>query len=99
MMGSRLLRSADTERGFAGWINRQFDRIRDGYRATLAGSLQHRPVVYLVWIAVVVLILPLYTFSQRELAPAEDQSVVFGIIQASPNSTLDPTRLYAAAVH
>src|SRR2546428_14051607 len=37
-------------------------------------------------------------FSQRELAPAEDQSVVFGIIQASPNSTLDQTRLYAAAV-
>ena len=98
MMGSKLLRSADTERGLAGWINRQFDRIRDGYRATLAGSLQHRPVVYLVWIAVVLLILPFYTFSQRELAPAEDQSVVFGIIQASPNSTLDQTRLYAAAV-
>src|SRR2546428_11093777 len=37
-------------------------------------------------------------FSQRELAPAEDQSVVFGIIQASANSTLDQTRLYAAAV-
>src|SRR2546428_9526057 len=98
MMGSKLLRSGDTERGFAGWINRQFDRIRDGYKRTLAGSLQYRPVVYLVWAVVVLLILPFYMFSQRELAPAEDQSVVFGIIQASANSTLDQTRLYAAAV-
>src|SRR5438093_7431222 len=98
MMGSKLLRSADTERGFAGWINRQFDRIRDRYKATLAGSLQYRPVVYVVRAAVLLLILPFYLFSQRELAPAEDQSVVFGIIQASANSTLDQTRLYAAAV-
>src|SRR5206468_5324450 len=83
---------------FAGWVNHQFDRIRDGYKATLAGSLEHRAVVYVVWAAVVALIIPFYMFSQRELAPAEDQSVVFGVIQASANSTLDQTRLYAAAV-
>src|SRR2546428_1250980 len=98
VMSGYLLDLGDTERGFAGWINRQFDRIRDGYKRTLAGSLQYRPVVYLVWAVVVLLILPFYMFSQRELAPAEDQSVVFGIIQASANSTLDQTRLYAAAV-
>jgi multidrug efflux pump len=38
-------------------------------------------------------------FSQRELAPSEDQGVVFGILQASPNATLDQTKLYAAAVN
>jgi len=47
---------------------------------------------------VVLLIGPFYLFSQHELAPAEDQSVVFGIIQASANSTIDQTRRYAAAV-
>src|SRR5712664_1207168 len=73
MMGSKLLRAGDTERGFAGWINHQFDRIRDGYKATLAGSLEYRPVVYVVWAVVVLLILPFYLFSQRELAPVEDQ--------------------------
>jgi multidrug efflux pump len=41
---------------------------------------------------------PFYMFSQRELAPKEDQSVVFGIIQAAPNSTLDQTKLYASEV-
>ena len=33
MMGSRLLRAGDTERGFQGWINRRFDRVRSGYGA------------------------------------------------------------------
>ena len=33
MMGSRLLRAGDTEQGFAGLINRRFDRVRDALRA------------------------------------------------------------------
>jgi multidrug efflux pump len=98
MMGSRLLRAGDTERGFAGVINRGFDSVRDGYSGTLARTLQFRPVVYMVWAFVVILIVPFYMFSQRELAPNEDQSVVFGIVQAAPNSTLDQTKLYTASV-
>src|SRR5689334_8667078 len=31
MMGSKLLRTGDTERGFAGWINRRFESVRRGY--------------------------------------------------------------------
>ncbi len=42
---------------------------------------------------------PFYMFSQRELAPAEDQGVVFGVIQASPNSTIDQTNLYTKQVY
>ena len=42
---------------------------------------------------------PFYLFSQKELAPNEDQSVVFGIVQAAPNATLDQTKLFASKVH
>src|SRR5438045_4777506 len=42
---------------------------------------------------------PFYMFSQRELAPAEDQGVVFGVIQAAPNSTIDQTNLYTNEVY
>src|SRR5690349_14104375 len=80
MMGSRLLRAGDTERGFAGWINRRFDGIRDAYKRALSGTLQYRPVVYVLWAIVMLLIVPFYMFSQRELAPQEDQSVLFGVI-------------------
>src|SRR6266576_3566721 len=81
MMGSKLLRTGDTERGFAGWITRRFDGIRDAYKRTLGGTLHYRPVVYVLWGIVVLLIVPFYMFSQQELAPKEDQSVVFGVIQ------------------
>ncbi len=38
-------------------------------------------------------------FSQRELAPAEDQGVVFGVIQSSANSTIDQTNLFTTQVY
>ena len=99
MMGSRLLRSGDTERGFAGWVNRRFDAVRNAYTNLLTGTLNHRPVVFVLWAIVAVLILPFYFFSQKELAPKEDQSVVFGVVQASPNATLDQTKLFASQVY
>ena len=99
MMGSRMLRAGDSERGFAGHINRQFDRLRGFYKSFLAGTLANRPVVLTLWAIVVLLIFPFYMFSQRELAPAEDQSVVFGIVQAAPNATLDQTRLFASQIY
>src|SRR5687768_1952603 len=99
MMGSKLLRSGDTERGFAGWINRRFDVVRRVYTRTLAGTLAYRPVVVTLWLIVAALIVPFYMFSQRELAPAEDQGVVFAIVQAAPNATIDQTKLFAHQIN
>ena len=98
MMGSKLLREGDSHRGFAGLINRTFDRFRDFYTRLLSGTLKYRPVVLTLWVMVVLLIVPFYMFSQRELAPAEDQGVVFGVIQSSANSTIDQTNLFAQQV-
>jgi multidrug efflux pump len=99
MMGAKLLRSGDSERGFAGWINRAFDRVRTRYTRALAGTLRYRPVVLVLWGLVALLIVPFYMFSQRELAPAEDQGVIFGIVQASANSTVDQTTLFTKQIH
>jgi len=99
MMGSKLLRAGDTERGFAGVVNRSFESVRNLYVRMLTGTLNYRPVVLTVWIVVAVLMIPLYMFSQRELAPAEDQGVVFGVIQSSANSTLDQTNLFTQQVY
>jgi multidrug efflux pump len=98
MMGSRLLRSGDAERGFAGWINRRFDAIRSAYTGRLEGTLRYRPVLFVLWAIVALLIVPFYLFSQKELAPKEDQGVVFGIVQAAPNATLDQTKLFTSEV-
>jgi multidrug efflux pump len=99
MMSSKLLRAGDTDRGFAGWVNRRFDAVRRRYTNLLAGTLQYKTVVYVLWAIVTALIVPFYMFSQKELAPTEDQSIVFGIIQAAPNATLDQTGLFTEQVN
>ena len=99
MMASKLLRAGDTERGFAGWVNRRFDSVRRLYSRTLAGTLQYRPVVMVVWAVVILLIVPFYMFSQRELAPTEDQGAVFGVIQSSANATIDQVDLFTNEVY
>ncbi len=98
MMASKLLKTGDSERGFAGWINRRFDGLRQGYGRLLSRTLQYRPVVLVLWAIVVALSVPFYLFSQRELAPMEDQGFFFGYVQASANSTLDQTKLFTKEV-
>jgi len=63
--------------------------------------LRRRPVlvVLVLWAIVIALTVPFYMFSMKELAPAEDQGVVFGIVQASANSTLDQTKLFTTKAH
>jgi multidrug efflux pump len=98
MMSARLLRAGGTDRGFAGWINRRFDGVRRFYSSALTATLRYRPVVLALWVIVAALMVPFYMFSQRELAPAEDQGVVFSVLQAAGNSTLDQTQLFATQV-
>jgi multidrug efflux pump len=99
MMGAKLLRAGDTERGFAGFINGQFEAIRRTYARMLAWTLEARPVVLTLWVIVILLLVPFYLFSRKELAPPEDQGVVFGIVQAAANSTLDQTRLFTDEIY
>jgi len=99
VMSSRLLTPGQSERGFAGKITRDFKRFTAFYGRWLDRTLDARPAVYLVWIVVSLLTVPMFAMSPRELAPNEDQGVIFGILDASANSTLDQTSRYAAAVN
>jgi multidrug efflux pump len=99
MMGSRLLRAGDTQKGFAGVINRRFDAVHRSYTKALSWTLRDRSAVFALWAIVIVLAVPLYLFSQKELAPVEDQGVLFSYIQAAANSTLDQTKLFTAKVY
>src|SRR5262249_13281581 len=99
MMGAKLLRTGDTERGFPGWINRRFESVRNGYARALGATLKYRPVVVTLWVIVAVLTVPFYLFSQRELAPAEDQGFFFGYIQGPANATLDQTKLFTDQIY
>jgi multidrug efflux pump len=99
MMSSRLLKSGLSERGLAGRISRDFDRFRTFYGRLLDGTLNYRPAVYMVWVFVSLLAIPMFIMSPKELAPTEDQGVIFGILDAAADATLDQTSIYAAAVN
>jgi multidrug efflux pump len=99
MMSAKLLKPGGAERGLAGRISRDFQRLRTGYGRWLDATLRARPAVYLVWIGVSLLTIPMFKMSAVELAPTEDQGVIFGILDASANSTLDQTSRYAAAAN
>ncbi len=99
MMASRMLKAGMTERGLAGKIERDFKKIRNLYGRLLNGTLNARPAVYMVWAVVSLLSIPMFSMSATELAPTEDQGVIFGILDAAANSTLDQTSRYAAAVN
>jgi multidrug efflux pump len=173
MMGSRLLKTGDAEeRGFTGWTNHLFDRLRNRYDHVI-GVLLHRgeernglwrliPLALILWIPfwllacgviilifgfgalsakvvgitagvmlvifligalltvlfqhllgrrftalayvlsgscmLVLLLLPFVQFAQHDLAPPEDQGVVFGILLPSPTATMEQNLPYAAEI-
>jgi multidrug efflux pump len=99
MMSAKLLRPGIEQHGLAGMISRGFERLRTGYARRLDATLDARPAVYTVWIVLSLLTIPMFKMSARELAPTEDQGVIFGILDASANSTIDQTSRYAAAAN
>jgi multidrug efflux pump len=98
MMASRLLRPEAGERGLSGKIARDFVKIRKFYGNLLDATLNHRPAVYMVWLVIGLLAIPMYVMSPKELAPIEDQGVIFAVIETSADATLDQTRVFAEAV-
>lgn len=99
MMASNFLREGMSQRGLAGKIAKGFDRLRGRYGILLDATLDARPAVYLVWICIGLLAIPMYTMSAKELAPKEDQGIIFGIVEAAANATLDHTVQYTTAAN
>jgi len=97
MMSAHLLRSGSIDKGFSGLVNRTFDRFRDWYGRHLDRTLAARPAVYTVWIGLSLLGALFWYMSPNELAPTEDQGVIFGIVTAPANATIDDTIRYADA--
>jgi len=96
-MSAKLLKPGFEERGLSGVITRGFNRLRDVYCAVLDKVLAARPAAYFVWAVIAFLCLPMFIMSPGELAPDEDQGVIFGIVEAPANATLEETARYADA--
>ena len=97
VMASRLLSHDREEHGLVGRINRDFDRLKNFYGRVLDWTLARRPMIYTVWIGLTLLTIPMFkmAWQAKEPAPAEDQGVVFGVVETPPDSTIEQTSFYA----
>ncbi len=99
MMSSKLLTAEAEQHWLPAHINAGFERLKRFYGRLLDGALSARPAVCLVWGTLALLVVPMWMFSPEELAPSEDQGVIFGIVDAAANATLDQTSAFAAAAN
>jgi multidrug efflux pump len=68
-----------------------FDRLRRVYERTLGVVLRGWWAVVLAAVGVCVFAPFLYRMSKKELAPTEDEGIVFAVVQTAPDATLDYT--------
>lgn len=99
IMSAKLLRPGETDRGLPLFIARGFERLRQGYVRVLDFTLASRPGVYVSWVGFSLLAMVMFALSARELAPAEDQGIIFGIVETPSNATLEQTTAYTERVN
>ena len=92
MMCSKLLK-AENAHDKQGWLTRFLDRMFEGlkqrYQRRLHGTLNWRPVTLFVLAGLIAGTGLMYMTTQRELAPEEDQGILFTIVKTPQYANLD----------
>ena len=99
MMASRMLQEGMEDRGFAHVSAEAFHKVRRHYLRFLDVTLKARGAVYVLWIVLGLLSVVMFKQSIKELAPTEDQGVVFVISEGASSSTIEQSNIYAAATN
>ncbi|HXG77757.1 MAG TPA: multidrug efflux RND transporter permease subunit [Methyloceanibacter sp.] len=92
MMCSKLLKAED-EHTKPNWLTRNLDRLFEGlknrYQRRLHRTLNYRPVTILVLAGTIAATGLLYMTTQKQLAPEEDQGILFSIVKTPQYANLD----------
>ena len=96
MMCSRLLRHEENPSGLAHRLDLIFEGLKQRYQRALHGTLDTRPVVLVFAVLVLALIPVLLMFTKKELAPEEDQGIVFLMTNSPQTANLDYLNRYTA---
>ncbi len=97
VLGSRVLRK-NPPHGLARFIDERFERLRSRYDQVLHKSLDFLPVTLLFAGVMLVSVYFLFTTTRQELAPQEDQGVVFVAGTAPPTATPRYLRTYGLQI-
>jgi multidrug efflux pump len=96
MMCSVLLKGGHAED--QGWFARKVDKIFGAttrwYGRKLDRSLDYRPITTLFAVTILGLVVFLYQNTAKELAPEEDQGIVFSVVKAPKYANIDYSNFY-----
>jgi len=98
MLSSRLLRTRNRTGPFEQRVEGFFTFLAEGYRRRLQASLNYLPVTLLFACAVLVSIYFMFITSKSELAPVEDQSILFFQATAPQTATIEYDEAYAQQI-
>jgi hydrophobe/amphiphile efflux-1 (HAE1) family protein len=90
MMCSRLLEPPRAQAGgFPAFLDRVFDGLRQRYQRRLHKTLGFRALTVLILIGVLALTGVMFASTPKELAPEEDQGIIFALIKTPQYANLD----------
>lgn len=98
VMSARVVPPSGREGAAMARVNAAFDRLRARYVRLLGGLLAHNGPVVFCAVFVSLLAIPFYLFSQKELAPTEDQGSINVVFTAPPEASLEYTERHMYAV-
>ena len=73
------------------WVNRRFNALQKKYDTFLGHCLNWTPQVLFFGLFFSLLTIPFLLFSQQELAPIEDENIIFLVIESPADASLDYT--------
>ncbi|MBK1838225.1 multidrug efflux RND transporter permease subunit [Azospirillum sp. YIM B02556] len=88
MMCSVILKEGEPGR-FAAFLDRQFERLAGWYERRLHGMLDYRAATLLFAVGILLSVGYLFANTMSELAPEEDQGILFGISKGPQYANLD----------
>ncbi|MBS0276329.1 MAG: efflux RND transporter permease subunit, partial [Proteobacteria bacterium] len=103
MLCARLLQAEHNRKHnrFYEWSEKTFDRIQNGYERTLRWSLEHRPLIFTIFLGSIAATVLMFMVSQQDFLPTSDQGQVFGLTEAADGTSFQQMELYqqqAAAI-
>jgi multidrug efflux pump len=98
MLSSKVLKPHGQQGRFEQWVEHWFERLAAGYQKRLHGTLESLPVTLLFAGVVLVSIVFMFVTSKQELAPVEDQSILFFQATAPQTATIDYNQAYTRQI-
>ncbi len=91
IMSARVTPEGGHEGRITQWVNTRFDHLHRRYAAALDGIFLWQKQILVVALIFSLLAVPFMMFSQKELAPIEDEAALNVVVEAPPEASLEYT--------